>query len=122
MANAVVTGTVIVRYNNLSISSKPGAKLDLGGYTRTPVFADGVLIGSSSKPEASKVSCTLAHTSSSDLDTLNNAFDGTLLFETDSGVTFTIRNAFLVKPPELTGDGGDVAVEFAGQPAVKTVG
>jgi hypothetical protein len=117
MANSTVTGTVIIRLDGTSIRSKAGAKLNMGGEERVPVYADGVLIGFSAKPMAAVVTATLAHTSTSDLAALRDTTDSSLLFETDTGVRFSIRGAFLTKPPELTGGEGDVAVEFTGQPA-----
>ena len=119
MANATVTGTCIVRIDGASIRSKAGAKLMMGGVERTPVFADGEMIGFSTKPVEATVSATLAHTSTSDIAALRDIDDSSLIFETDTGVKFSIRNAFLVKPPELTGGEGDVAVEFKGKAAVQ---
>ena len=112
-----VTGVAIVRVDGASLRSKEGAKLVFGGFERTPVYADGVLIGFSAKPTAAMVTATLAHTSSSDLAAIRDTVDATILFETDTGTTYTIRGAFCTKPPELTGGEGDVAVEYAGQPA-----
>lgn len=119
MANATVTGTVIIRIDGASIRSKAGAKLTMGGEERTPVYADGQLIGYSTKPVGAMVTATLAHTSTSDLAALRDITDSSLIFETDTGVRFSIRGAFLTKPPELTGGEGDVAVEFCGQPSVQ---
>lgn len=112
-----VTGTCIVRINGRSIRSKDGAKLDMGGEDRTPQYADGRLIGFSSKPRAAMVTATLAHTSSSDLAAIRDTVDATIVFESDTGVRYTVRGGFATRPPELTGGEGDVSVEFAGDPA-----
>jgi hypothetical protein len=119
MANATVSGTCIVRIDGASIRSKAGAKIMLGGEERTEVYADGQFIGFASKPVVATITATLAHTSTSDLSALRDITDSSLIFETDSGVVFSVRNAFLTKPPELTGGEGDVAVEFKGQAAVQ---
>lgn len=116
---AQVSGTVIIRVNGKSIRSKEKATLELGGKERTAQYADGVLIGYSEKPIASKITATIAHTASADLDGLNNATNETAVFETDTGVKFSIRGLFSTKPPELSGGDGDCAVEFMGQPAVQ---
>lgn len=120
MANALVTGTLIIRSDGLSLRSKPGAcKLMMGGYTRTPQIADGQVVGYSEKIEAATIESTLAHMSSSNVAAINDMKDVTLLVETDSGVTYMVRNGFSTKPPEISGAEGDVAVAFAGQPAVE---
>lgn len=114
-----VSGTCIVRIDGRSIRSKAGAKLSLGGFERTAVYADGALIGFSEKPIASQITATLAHTSSTDLAALNETVDASGIFETDTGVRFSIRGLTLTKPPEITGGEGDATVEFMGQPAVQ---
>lgn len=119
MANASVTGTVIVRVDGSSIRSKTGAKLEMGGAERIAVYADGELMGFASKPVGSKVTCTLAHTANLSLSDLRDITDSSMTFECDTGVKFSLRGMFMTKPPELTGGEGDVAVEFMGQPAVE---
>lgn len=111
------TGTVIIRANGTSIRSKDGARLAIGGKERTPVYADGDIIGYSEKPIAATVTCTIAHSATTDLFAIRDQVDITLVFETDTGATFTIRGAFCTKPPEITGGEGDVAVEYTGKPA-----
>jgi hypothetical protein len=114
MANELVTGVVILRLNGKSIRSQEGATLEMGGYERKPRQADGITIGFSRKPVEATVKADLVHTSISDLDAINNLDDGTLVFECDSGVVFTLANVFCMKPPSLKGgDSSAVAVEFA---------
>ena len=115
-----VTGTVVVRLNGNTLRSESGAKLDLGGFERTDRYADHSLLGYSQKPIASMCSCTLAHTAQTDLQAIMDTVDATLIFETDTGKRYTIRNAFCTKPPTLTGGEGQVEVEFKGQPAVES--
>ncbi len=119
MANEFVTGTVIIKVDGASIRSKEGAKLEMGGFERTMQYADGAPIGFSSKPIGSKITATLAHTSSSNLTSIRDITDISLLFVTDSGVRFSILYAFCTKPPEITGVEGDVAVEFMGKAATE---
>lgn len=114
-----VTGTCIIRIDGRSIRSKAGAKLSLGGVERTPVYADGQLIGFSEKPVASQLTATLAHTSQTDLAALNETNDAAGRFETDTGVVFNIQGLTLTKPAEITGGEGDATVEFMGKPAVQ---
>lgn len=120
MANVQVTGTVIVRVDGKSVRSKPGAKLMFGGVERSEEVADGQIIGYFSKPVASEVSWTMAHTNDTNIDQINQMIDSTIAFECDSGPVYTVRSAFLTKPCELTGDGSGVACVAKGQAAVQT--
>ncbi len=117
MATEKVTGVVILRIDGESIRSKEGASLEIGGFERTPIIADGQVIGYSEKPVPSLVVATLAHTSTTDLIAIRNMVDVTGVFETDTGTRYTIAGMFNTKPPKLTGGEGDVNVEFAGKPA-----
>lgn len=118
MANERVTGVAIIKVDGVSVRTKNGAKLSLGGVRREAVYADGRLIGFSEEPVASDLTATLAHTALSDPDALNALSDSTILFETDSGVIYAINGAASVEPPDLTA--GEINVHFMGQPAKRT--
>lgn len=115
---AQVTGIVYVKLNGKMLRSKEGAKLELGGFERESVVAGGSHLGYTEKPVPAKVSCTLAHTADTDLIELRDFTNGTVTFETDTGASFLVANAYSTKPPDIAG-GGDVAMEFAGDPAEK---
>lgn len=117
--SAQVTGTVVVRMNGLSLRSDAKATLSLGGYERKDRYADHGLAGFSQTPIASSIKANLLHTAQSDLQSIMDAKDVTLIFETDTGKRYTISNAFCTKPPELTGSEGEVSVEFMGNPAIE---
>jgi hypothetical protein len=120
MANELVTGTVVVRVDGKSIRSKAGAKLQTGGFERTAQYADGLLIGFSQKPIAAMITCSVVDTSAANITDFNNITDSVVLFECDSGAVYTVRGAFLTKPAELSDGEGECALEFCGQPAVRT--
>ena len=113
---AKVTGIVYVKIDGELMRSKEGAKLMMGGYERTPSVGHG-LYGYSEKFVPATIEFTMAHVGGDDLLGLQAKVDSSLLFETDTGDTFVVNNAFATKPLELTGGEGDVAMEYAGQPA-----
>lgn len=113
---AQITGVVIVKVDGAIQRSKEGAKIMLGGKERTPIVGHNVY-GFSEKVVAATLEFTLAHTATDDLVDLQNKIDSTLEFETDTGKTYMIANAFSTKPAELTGGEGDVSFAFAGNPA-----
>lgn len=112
-----VTGIVYVSVNGKRLRSKEGASLDIGGKERTAIVAAGRVTGYSEKVVPSVLSCTLAHTSDTDLLDIGATVDATATFETDTGLTYIMAGVFCTKPPKVTGGEGDVEVEFSGEPA-----
>ncbi len=116
---AQVTGIVFVKIDGELQRSKEGAKLILGGKERTAQTGYKVY-GFSEKVVPATVEFTLAHVGGDDLEGLQNKVDSTIEFETDTGDTYLVANAFSTKPAELTGGEGDVALEYMGDPAELT--
>lgn len=112
-----VTGTVYVNMNGKRLRSKEGASLDMGGFERTAQMSNGTVAGFSEKPVPAVVSCTLLHMSDTDLKEINDFQDGTVTFETDTGLTYIVNEAFTTKPCKLTGGEGEIECEFSGLPA-----
>lgn len=101
------------------LESLPGAKLDTGGITRTPVRGDGKIGFAESRKEAT-VECEISLSSQTDVARLNNAQDVTVLFETDVGQSWILREAWLVNPVAMTGgEGGRIPLQFAADSAEK---
>lgn len=117
---ALVTGDLIAKMDGESLRLKQkSGELDFGGFEREAVMADLEVVGPMQSAVPSKFTGTLVHTSQTDLAKLRDARDVTLIIQTDTGKQYTMRNAFLTKPPVVKA-GGDVDVEFAGKPAVET--
>ncbi len=115
---AKLTGIVKILADGISLRAKDGAKIDIGGYEREAQYADGVLIGYTEKPIAATVTATLVHDATADLIKIRDMVNVTLIFKTDTGVSYTVRGAFCTKMPTLTGGNGEVEVEFMGNPAI----
>lgn len=111
---AKLTGYAIVRQDGLSLRMKE-AEVDFGGMERTSVFADGKRAGYTEAPSSGKVKGTLIHGSDSNLFKVRDAVSVTITFVTDTGVTFTIRDAACTKPPVLK-SAGECDVEYEGEP------
>ena len=111
-----VTGIVQVKVDGTLLRSKEGAKLMLGGRTRTAV-SGYKLYGYSEKFEPASVEFTLAHVGGDDLVGISAKVSSTIEFITDTGDTYLIANAFCTKPAELSDGEGDVSFEFQGDPA-----
>lgn len=116
-----VTGIVYVTVDGVTIQSKPGAKIDFGGFTKKPVMANGDLAGHAHECVPASVECTMVHRadSAAALEKIRNADDSVILFQTDTGVTYSVERAALENPPSLTGGEGDVSLRWTGAKAKK---
>lgn len=115
---AQITGIVFIKVNGQLLRSKEGAKLNFGGKERTAVTGFEVY-GYAEKVVPATVECTLAHDSDTNVEELRDIVGATLEFETDTGKTYLVKNAFVTKPPELTGGEGELSLEFSGEPAIE---
>ncbi len=115
---AQISGVIKLYLNGSLQRSKEGAKLTLGGKERTAQVGHSVY-GYSEKVMPSQIEFTLAHTADVDLIEMNELTDATVKFETDTGLSYLINNAFTSKSIDITGGEGDVTVEMQGDPAVE---
>ena len=113
-----ITGIVRVKVDGALLRSKEGAKLNIGGKEREAQTGHAVY-GYSEMVVPSSVECTIVHDADTDLIELGNITGATLEFETDTGKTYIIKNAFVTKPPELSGGSGETPLEFNGEPAIE---
>lgn len=114
---AQVTGIVKIYVDGALQRSKPGAKLKLGGVKREAVVGHS-LYGFTEEVEPAELDCTLAHTADTDLPALNALKNANLRFETDTGTTYLVTNAFTTESCEVT-SGGDTSLKMMGDPAIE---
>lgn len=112
---AQVTGIITLTIAQKRMRVKSGAKFSPGGKKRTTVSADEV-VGFSEEPAPSSIDCTLVHMSDSDIAEASNWKDVEVLVETDTGLKYTIPQAWTMEPCQLTG-GGDMSLKMEGKPA-----
>lgn len=107
-----VTGRVFITVDGSRLASKEGAKLDLGGVSRTGVAGDSGVHGYTEKTEIPFIECTISHKGDTDLEALAAFNNESVTFQTDTGQTYLLRGAWLAKPPELSK--GEVQLRFEG--------
>jgi hypothetical protein len=105
-----IAGKVFLTLNGQRLRSKEGASLETGGTEREAVISDSGVDGFMEKETAPKVDCKVSLSADVRLADLQAFKDGTLVFETDTGRTFTLINAWCAKPPKL--EKGEVSLEF----------
>jgi len=112
------TGLITVKIDGDTIFAKSGQiTFNPGGWERAEVMADGHMIGYTQKPVPSIVSGTCQHTSDTDMRALADHSNVSITLELDTGVKYLVDSAFATKPPELSGDAGEISIEYKGQPA-----
>jgi hypothetical protein len=112
---AQATGRVKVKVNGTQLRSKRGASLQIGGVTRNDVPNDDGTVDFNEETQPAQITATLTHTSETDLIALRNFKGGTVVFETDTGVSYSVGGAYTKSVGELSE--GEVPVTFGGQPA-----
>lgn len=111
---AQVTGRVYVKIGGKLLRSKEGAKLtNFGGVERTPVMGNEVY-GYVEKVVAPSIECTIVDTADLSLAEIHGITDATATFETDTGKTYVVRNAWCESALDLTGGEGEVSAKFTG--------
>lgn len=115
---AKLLGWAFINVGGQRLRSMAGAKIDLGGVVREPVVGSSRVHGYSEKVKEATVECEIALAAGDSLNTIRSITDANIIFECDTGQCYTVRQAFLTDPPVVTeGEGGKIALKFAGQPA-----
>jgi hydrogenase maturation factor len=116
MADKKFTGTAYISLNGRRIGTVPGSgKLSPGGVVRTPLMIDGGLAGYTEKPQHAEIECEIAMSGDVDIMEINKATSMTLMFETDSGQAYVVRNGAVMEP--LKHEAEKTAAKFFGAPA-----
>jgi len=108
-----VTGKAIIRVDGEELRSLDGATLNPGGQSREAVKGGGKIHGYKESDMEPTVECKIAHTKDVSLKKLGAITDATVIFETDTGKRFVLRNAWVSEPPALDATAGSVDLKWA---------
>ena len=111
-----LTGIAFIKIDGELVQSKPGAKIKLGGFKRTPQVGHKVY-GFTEAVDPAEVELTLVHSAATPTEDFRNKTAAVIIFETDTGITYQVNNAFIMETPELTDGEGELTLKFAGDPA-----
>ena len=109
-------GRATITVNGTRMRSKNGATLALGGVARAPEALDTGEVAYSESTSAPELNCSIALTKDTDVEALRNLTDATVVFESDTGKSWSIRDAFAVDAITV---GAEVALKISGQPATQ---
>lgn len=106
-----LTGRVTIRIDGQELKSKDGAKLDIGGVNRETQKGGGRIHGYTEEDMQPAVEFKIAHDKNISLKWLAGLTGATVMFETDTGASFIMRDSYTTEPPSLTGNDVDVKME-----------
>lgn len=97
------------------LPTKEGATINFGNVKRDPVFGDeGVLGYSEAFDTAPSIKVTIVHSVTTDEDALKNFSGENLTYNTNSGKSYTLMNAWTAAPLELSVKDGQLEILFYG--------
>ena len=108
-----ITGKAEIRIDGEVIPMENGATLTPHGVTRNPERHGGLTVFSESE-EPPMLEGNVLLTKDMDVLYLSSIKDATVMFESDNGHQFVLRNAFTVDPVPHSGD-GKAAIKMSGQ-------
>ena len=108
-----ITGKAVIRLDGSELRTTGTATLNPGGMNRETVKGGGVIHGYKEEDVEPSVECSVAHTTELSIKDLAAIIDATVMFETDSGAQFVLRNAWVTEPPSLDAISGEVDLKFA---------
>ena len=109
-----VTGLCWIIINGIKLHSEAGATLNPGGDIAKPAMSTSGYVGLfSDEKQAAKLKFKLVHTGDIDVVMLQHLRDQTLVFETDSGQRYLIRNAGTTDAVEFSKNSVDMTMEGA---------
>lgn len=101
-----ITGKAIIKVDGEEYRTEDGATLNPGGQNRTGKMGGGKHHGYSEEDVPPSMECSIFHTKDTSLSALSNITGATVIFETDSGATYVLRDAFVTEPVTLNSKEG----------------
>jgi len=107
------TGKALIRVNGRELRTFDEASLDPGGVKRDPVYGSGKIHGFKEETAPPQLECKIAHKADTSLTELGQIVDATVIFESDTGDTYVLRDAFVMEPAKLNAKDGSVDLKFS---------
>lgn len=104
------TGRAFISAAGQRLASLPGAELDIGAYERKAVLGDAGVLGYTETPTVPSVDCTIQHDADTLLQEFGDMVDVNVSFDTDSGKSYVLRNAWRAGTVKMSK--GEVKLRF----------
>lgn len=108
-----ITGKCIIRIDGSEIRSTDDATLNVGGVNREAVTGGGKVYGYKEETVAPTLECSIAHAKDTDLVALSATTTATIIFETDTGDKYVLREAFMTEPASLQTTNGTASLNWS---------
>ena len=108
-----ITGKAIIRVDGREWRTEDGASLNVGGVKRNPKAGGGKVHGYNEETVPPQLDCTLFHTREDDLTALGGLDNVTVIFETDTGDSYVLREAFVLEPAQLESKEGTAKISMS---------
>lgn len=112
MSKNKITGRAIIHVDGERLQTENGATLNPGGSNRTSMVGGGEVHGFQEEDVAPSMECSVRHKKGVSLRQLSDITDATVLFETDTGEQYILRDAFTTEPASLNAGDGTVALKM----------
>ncbi|NRB68745.1 MAG: phage tail tube protein [Vibrio sp.] len=111
-----ITSRAVINAGSLGrLPIKEGAEIGFGNLKRTPVMGDdGVLGFSEEYSDAPFIKATIIHAKDTDEEAIANLVDENITLETNSGKTYTLKEAFSADPLSLNVKDGQLEILLNG--------
>jgi hypothetical protein len=111
------TLTIVFKVNGIAADAAPGGTIKFGGASRTPLVVNGVAGRDYTEtPEPGGATFKVVHGADTDIETIRNWKDVTLVATTDSGKVYQMAGAYTTNAVELADGDGTINVEMGGPP------
>ena len=108
-----ITGRATISIDGVKHKTDEGATINVGGVTRKAVKNGKVIYGFQEEGVEPTLDCKIFHNKDLSLIELGKIDDATVFFETDTGQTLVLRNAFVTDPPSLDAKSGLVDLKMS---------
>jgi hypothetical protein len=105
-----LTGRAFIAAAGKRLASKEGAEIDIGALERKGQVGDTGVLGYTETTTIPYVECTLHHNADMSLQEYADMVDVTVSFDTDSGRSFVLRNAWRAGTVKMSK--GEVKLRF----------
>jgi len=107
-----VTGRVTITAAGKRYNTREGAKLRYSNKSRQGEVSDQGVVGFSEKTEIPEIECVIIHTGATSLKEIEDIVDATCVFDTDTGKSFVLSDAWNAGGLELSK--GEISTKFQG--------
>lgn len=107
-----ITGRATITVDGKRFKTDKGATLNPGGANRTAIVGGGGVHGYQEEDVAPSIECTVYHHKDVSLRELSDITGATVLFETDTGKQWILRDAWTSEPAALNAGDGTISLRM----------